>query len=65
MATRLGAKRMGHVANIMLTLSLVTLLLSFKLSLALFAGGWLVYGAAYILDGFAQPDSATPAGLQD
>ena len=47
-----GTRRMGHLANIMLTLSLVTLMVSFKFSLALFVGGWLVYGLAHVLEGF-------------
>ena len=56
-----GTRRMGHLANIMLTLSLVTLLLSFSLSVGLFVGGWLVYGLAYVMAGFADgPGSQIP-----
>jgi hypothetical protein len=60
MAAREGAKRMGQAANIMLTLSLLTILLPFRLSLALFIGGWLVYGAARIIDGFTQSEHTSP-----
>ena len=58
MAAIEGARRMGHVANIMLSLSLVTFILSFKLSLALFVGGWLVFALAWVIDGMATPPAS-------
>jgi hypothetical protein len=50
---REGARRMGVVANCMLTLSLVLLVCWWKLSAALFVSAWIVYGVAYVVDGFA------------
>ncbi len=53
MTTREGARRMGIVANYMLTLSLLLLVCWWKLSAILFVSAWIVYGAAYVIDGFA------------
>jgi hypothetical protein len=61
MAAKLGAKRLGQAANIMITISLFTILISFPLSLVLFIGGWLVFAAARVIDGFAEPADATPS----
>lgn len=49
---------MGHVANILLGLSLVAFVFWSSLSVGLFVGGWLVYGAAWIIDGFAHKPTA-------
>jgi len=71
MAAMQGAKRMGQVANIPITGSLFTLVFALRLSVALFLGGWFLYGAALIIDGFARPDTpderdatTTPAQLR-
>jgi len=47
-----GAKRLGQIASLLLTLSLVTLLW-FPLSATLFVSGWIVFGLAWVIDEFA------------
>ena len=61
MAKREGARRMGVVANWILILSLALLIAWWKLSAILFVTAWIVYGAAHVIDGFAQP-ADRPAG---
>jgi len=56
-----GARRMGHIANIMVIGSLFFLVLWFRLSVFLFVGGWALYGAAHIIDGFARTEDDPPA----
>jgi hypothetical protein len=54
---------MGIVANWMLTLSLVLLVFWWKLSAALFVSAWMVYGAAYVIDGFAGEPVGRPTEI--
>jgi len=44
---------MGVVANCIMSLSLFLLIFAWPLSAALFVFAWIVYGAAYVTDGFA------------
>jgi hypothetical protein len=46
-----NARRLAVIANILMTLSLLTLLHSFKASLILFAASWALYGTAWVIDG--------------
>jgi len=53
MGIREGARRMGVVANLTLLLSLLLVVVWWKLSAGLFVTAWAVYGAAHVIDGFA------------
>jgi len=64
MTIREGARRMGVVANCIMSLSLFLLVFAWTLSAALFVFAWIVYGAAYVTDGFAsEPVSGQTASL--
>lgn len=56
-----GARRMGHISNIMVVGSLFFIVLWFRLSVILFVGGWALYGAAHIIDGFSRTEDDQPA----
>jgi hypothetical protein len=51
MATKEVPRRLAAIANILMTLSLLTIVLWFKASLILFVVSWALYGAAWIIDG--------------
>ena len=53
MATKAGARRLGAIGNALMTLSLLTIMLSFKISAMLFAASWVLYGTAWVIDGFS------------
>jgi hypothetical protein len=52
MATKEGARRMAAIANVLMTISLLTLIW-FKASVTLFVASLALYGAAWIIDGFS------------
>ncbi len=47
------ARRMAVVANVLITISLFLTVISWRISLALFAACWLLYGFAWIAEGGA------------
>ena len=47
------ARRMAVVANILVTISLFLIVLSWRLSLALFIACWTLYALAWIFEGGA------------
>jgi hypothetical protein len=59
MATKEGARRLGAIANALMTLSLLTLVFWFKASVILFVASWALYGTAWVIDGFSTPNGRT------
>jgi hypothetical protein len=55
MARKEGARRLGAIANGLMTLSLLMLVFWFKASVILFVASWALYGTAWIIDGFSMP----------
>jgi hypothetical protein len=54
-----GARRRGVIANVMMTASLFGMIISWKLSVGLFLGAWVLYGIAWMIDGFGEPTPQT------
>jgi len=59
MATKEGTRRLGAIANAVMTLSLLTLVFWFKASVILFVASWALYGIAWVIDGFSTPNGRT------
>jgi|HubBroStandDraft_5_1064220.scaffolds.fasta_scaffold1222027_1 hypothetical protein len=59
MATKEGARRLGAIANALMTLSLLTLVFWFKASVILFVASWALYGTAWVIDGFSTTNGRT------
>jgi hypothetical protein len=59
MATKEGARRLATIANALMTLSLLTLVFWFKVSVILFIASWALYGAAWVIDGFSTSNRQT------
>ena len=59
MATKEGTRRLGAIANAVMTLSLLTLVFWFKASVILFVASWALYGIAWVIDGFSTPNRRT------
>jgi hypothetical protein len=55
MATKEGARRLGAIANALMTLSLFSIVFWFKASAVLFVMSWALYGTAWVIDGFSTP----------
>jgi hypothetical protein len=51
MATKEVPRRLAAIANVLMTISLFTIVLWFKASLILFVVSWILYGVAWIIDG--------------
>jgi hypothetical protein len=54
-----GARRLAAIANVSMSLSLLTLVFWFKASMILFVTCWALYGTAWVIDEFSTSNGQT------